>query len=272
MHGRIFAFIGAKGGVGTTTMAVNVATALAKARAERTLLIDLNVACGDAAVFLGAEPRFSVADALENMQRLDDAFFKSLVVRSKTPACTCWPRRSGPSAQFDAARIATLLDFASDAHRYTVLDVPRSEAAVLDALDGVDKIVLVVNQELATVRNAGRMAAHAAAALRPGPRCRLVHQPDRPQAEIGARRRRADGRHRQSRTRSRATTALALQAMNKGRPIVLDTRTTSWRRRSQSMALRSGRHARRKSGRGAAERRPLRAIAEAVQAERQLGG
>ena len=44
-------------------MAVNVATALAQAAPDSTLLIDLNVACGDAAVFLGAEPRFSVMDA-----------------------------------------------------------------------------------------------------------------------------------------------------------------------------------------------------------------
>ena len=85
-HGRgdVFAFIGAKGGVGATTVAVNVATALAKRSPGSTLLIDLNVACGDAAVFLGAEPRFSVMDALENVQRLDAAFFSGLVVRTKS--------------------------------------------------------------------------------------------------------------------------------------------------------------------------------------------
>ena len=53
-------------------VAVNVATALAEADPGSTLLIDLHVACGDAAVFLGAEPRFSVADALENIHRLDE--------------------------------------------------------------------------------------------------------------------------------------------------------------------------------------------------------
>ncbi len=85
VHGQVFAFIGAKGGVGTTTIAVNVATALAQAMDdERTLLMDLHLSYGDAAVFLGAEPRFSVADAMENTHRLDEAFFQNVVVQSKS--------------------------------------------------------------------------------------------------------------------------------------------------------------------------------------------
>src|SRR5215831_14380117 len=85
VHGQVFAFIGAKGGVGTTTIAVNVATALAQAlEDERTLLMDFHLSYGDAAVFLGAEPRFTVADAMENTHRLDEAFFQSLAVQSKS--------------------------------------------------------------------------------------------------------------------------------------------------------------------------------------------
>ena len=55
IRGDVYALVGAKGGVGTTTVAVNLATALAKASAESTLLMDLNTVCGDAAVFLGLE-------------------------------------------------------------------------------------------------------------------------------------------------------------------------------------------------------------------------
>ena len=81
--GQVIAFLGGKGGVGTTTLAVNVATAMAKSAPSSTLLIDLHVGSGDAALFLGAEPRFSVVDALENIQRLDDSFLRSLVGRTK---------------------------------------------------------------------------------------------------------------------------------------------------------------------------------------------
>ena len=100
---------------------MNVATALAQAADdERTLLMDLHLSYGDAAVFLGAEPRFSVADAMENTHRLDEAFFESLVVRSKSPACTCWPRAERAVGAVDLRRIATLLQFAATHYRYTL--------------------------------------------------------------------------------------------------------------------------------------------------------
>lgn len=160
VQGHIFAFIGAKGGVGTTTIAVNVATALAQSQEdERTLLMDFHLSYGDAAVFLGAEPRFSVADAMENTHRLDEAFFESLVVRSKSTGVHLLASAERAVGTVDLRRIATLLSFAASHYRYTFLDVPRSEAAVLDSLEGVASIMIVANQELATVRNAGRIAA-----------------------------------------------------------------------------------------------------------------
>ena len=83
-QGDIFVFVGAKGGVGTTTVAVNTATALAQEAPGSTLFIDMHLAYGDAAVFLGVESRFSVLDALENTHRLDKAFLKGLVTRTKS--------------------------------------------------------------------------------------------------------------------------------------------------------------------------------------------
>ena len=82
--GPVFAFVGAKGGVGTTTTAVNVATTLAKLSVGGTLLVDLHLAYGDAAVFVGADARFSLLDALENIHRLDAEFLKSLVVKTNS--------------------------------------------------------------------------------------------------------------------------------------------------------------------------------------------
>ena len=84
IKGEVFAFVGAKGGVGTTTTAVNVATALAKAAPSQTLFADLHVAGGDAALLFGAEPRFSIADALDNTHRFDEAFFRGLVAPTKS--------------------------------------------------------------------------------------------------------------------------------------------------------------------------------------------
>jgi pilus assembly protein CpaE len=155
--GKAYAFLGAKGGVGTTTVAVNVATALARMEPNSTLLIDLHVANGDAAVFLGVEPRFSIVDALENTHRLDESFFKSLIVRSKSGLDLLASSDRVMQSPVDVRRIRTVLEFAEKHYRHIVLDVPRSDTAVLDALESVAKIVVVANQELATVRSASRI-------------------------------------------------------------------------------------------------------------------
>ena len=153
--GEVFVFIGAKGGVGTTTAAVNVATVLSKM--GNTLLIDLHPAGGDTALFFGADSQFSVVDALENTHRLDAAFFRGLVARTKAGPDLLASADRAVATPADAPRIRTLIDFATHHYRYTVLDVPRSDAAALDSLEGATRIVLVANQELATVRSASRM-------------------------------------------------------------------------------------------------------------------
>lgn len=157
--GPVFAFVGAKGGVGTTTTAVNVATTLAKLSSGSTLMIDLHLAYGDAAVFLGADARFSVLDALENLHRLDVQFLKSLVCRTASGLDLLASADRPATRLLDVRRLGSVIQLAASQYAYTVLDVPRSDLSVLDTLDDVSNIVVVANQELATVRNAGRMAA-----------------------------------------------------------------------------------------------------------------
>ena len=157
--GPVFAFVGAKGGVGTTTTAVNVATSLAKLSPGGTLLIDLHLAYGDAAVFLGADTRFSVIDALENLHRLDTEFLKSLVCRTAAGVDLLASAEHPATRLPDVHRLASVIELAASHYSYTVLDVPRSDLTVLDTLDSVAKLVVVANQELATVRNGARIAA-----------------------------------------------------------------------------------------------------------------
>ncbi len=217
---QVFAFIGAKGGVGTTTTAVNVATELSKVAPGRTLLVDLHLAHGDASVFLGVEPRFSVVDAMDNIHRFDEAFFKGLVVQ--TPA--------GPHllASSDRAlvqtssvqRVRSLVEFASKMYRYVVLDVPRSDAAALDALDKAVRIVVVANQELPTVRNASRVAASFRQRYGNDRVSVIVNRMDA-HAEI-----RRDDVEKVVGTRVLLAVPSdyrsALRALNKGRPLALD--------------------------------------------------
>jgi pilus assembly protein CpaE len=157
--GQVFAFLGGKGGIGTTTLAVNVAAALAGLQPSSTIVIDLHVSYGDAALLVGTEPRFSVADALENVHRLDEAFLRTLVGRTKFGLDLLASSDRAVVGPVDVRAVRGLIDCAARHYPYVVLDVPRSDSTMLDALELVTAIVVVANQELATVRSAGRLAA-----------------------------------------------------------------------------------------------------------------
>jgi pilus assembly protein CpaE len=218
--GTALAFVGAKGGVGTTTVAVNVAATLARLVPGSTLLMDLHVSNGDAAVFLGAEPRFSIVDALENTHRLDEAFFRNLIVRTKAGVDLLASSERMTTSPLDVRRIRTLLEMAERHYRYVVLDVPRSDAAALDALEGVKQVVIVANQELATVRSASRMAATLRQRHGKDKLTVVLSRPDR-LAEIGH-----EDVERAVGVKVKHTFPSdyrrALEALNKGRPLALE--------------------------------------------------
>lgn len=157
-RGEVFAFVGAKGGVGTTTVAANVAVALARI-AGGTLFVDLNITGGDAALMLGAEPRFSVVDAIENTHRADETFFRGLLAQGPHGLQVLASPAVPFSGAIDPARLRSLIEFVRARYRYTVLDVPRTSTAALEALKAAGKVVIVANQEVATVRGAATVAS-----------------------------------------------------------------------------------------------------------------
>jgi pilus assembly protein CpaE len=221
--GKVYAFLGAKGGVGTTTIVVNVASALNKLTNASTLVIDLHIAHGDAAVFMGTEPRFSIVDAIQNPQRLDKAFFRSLVTKTKAgPDLLASSDRSiiGP---IDSRGIAAIIEFASRQYEHVLLDVPRSDSTVLDALDAVSRFTIVANQELATVRSASRLAATL----------RQRYGREKVGVVVSRYDKTADiAREDMSKAVGSAIThifpsdyRLALEALNTGRPMVLENHT-----------------------------------------------
>jgi len=79
--GRVMVFIGAKGGAGVTTLACNFAVSLAQDSDQSTLLIDLDLPLGDAALNLGIVSEYSTINALQAASRLDSAFLSKLLVK-----------------------------------------------------------------------------------------------------------------------------------------------------------------------------------------------
>lgn len=81
---RLIVLMGAKGGVGTTTVAVNLGVQLSKHAQKRTALLDLARPLGNAHLLLDLNPRFGVTDAVDNLDRLDTHFFGGLLTHHKS--------------------------------------------------------------------------------------------------------------------------------------------------------------------------------------------
>jgi pilus assembly protein CpaE len=156
--GQVFGIVGAKGGVGTTTVAVNIATELARVAPGQTLLVDLHLSHGDAAVMLGVEPRFSVVDALQNTHRLDESVLRGLV--TKTAAGVDLLASSDTwTAATPVEGVTQLIALTARLYRYVVLDLPRAGSWTIDALGDLTRVVVVANQEVSTVRHASNLVA-----------------------------------------------------------------------------------------------------------------
>jgi len=81
---RTIVFIGAKGGAGTTTVAVNCAVEVARLSNRPTVIVDLKGGTGEVGLFLGVQSRYSMLDALDNLHRLDTEFIKELTTKHKS--------------------------------------------------------------------------------------------------------------------------------------------------------------------------------------------
>ena len=104
--GKLLAFMGAKGGAGATMVACNFAVALAKESGQKTLLIDLDLPLGDAALNLGIVAEFSTIDALDAAERLDSRFLSQLLVKHSS-GLWCWRRREGLCSTRQATKPST---------------------------------------------------------------------------------------------------------------------------------------------------------------------
>jgi pilus assembly protein CpaE len=81
---KLIVVMGSKGGVGATTVAVNVAVQLCTHAQKKTVLLDLGRPLGTAHLLLDLHPRFGIRDAVDNLDRLDSHFFAGLLERHKS--------------------------------------------------------------------------------------------------------------------------------------------------------------------------------------------
>jgi pilus assembly protein CpaE len=152
-------FFGAKGGAGTTTVAVNCGVELARLSKRRTVVVDLKPGLGEVALFLGIRSRYSLLDALDNVQRLDAQFLKELVVTHKSGleiiAGSDHFDRPGPS---DTPGLEEVFRLLREEYEYVLVDAgSQITPASLAALYAADTIALVANPDVPSIRNAQRL-------------------------------------------------------------------------------------------------------------------
>jgi pilus assembly protein CpaE len=156
--GKLFAFVGSKGGAGATTVACNFAVALAKESQEKTLLIDLDLPLGDAALNLGITAEFSAVDALDASDRLDAQFLSQLLVKHNSGLWMLAAPGKFKPYQPAYAAIDLLLNVARSEFENVVVDLgSQIEMMETAAYKEATTVYLVTQSGIPELRNSNRM-------------------------------------------------------------------------------------------------------------------
>jgi len=121
--GKIYCVTSAKGGVGATSVSINLATSIASVSKTQTALIDLSGPVGDTAPQLNIKAQFTVQDALASASRLDPVLLENYMSHAHGMAVLPGPRefRAGDVGRPDA--LAKLLDVASQSYTHSIIDL-----------------------------------------------------------------------------------------------------------------------------------------------------
>jgi len=158
--GVCIAVAGAGGGVGTTSLAVNLGCALAADDSHSVALVDLDMALGDADVFLDTIPDYTLADVSQNMSRMDFSLLKKSMTQHRSglyllprPVHLQEVSQVGPE---DVRRVLGLLK-ASFTH--VIVDLSKSYSELdMAALAESDQVLLVTQLDIPCLRNVVRLS------------------------------------------------------------------------------------------------------------------
>jgi len=153
--GRIVTVFSPKGGTGKTVMATNLAAALAKIEGKRTLLVDLDLQFGDAAIMLGLEPDKTIYDLVVAPGELDSEKLAGYTTRHSSgleilPA----PLRPEDAELVTETKLSRLLEVARESFDIIVVDTsPFFHGPMLATLDRTDELLVVCGLDIPTLKN-----------------------------------------------------------------------------------------------------------------------
>jgi pilus assembly protein CpaE len=175
-RGRILTVFSPKGGTGKTVTATNLATAFAKYEKKRTLLIDLDLQFGDAAIMLGLEPEKTIYDLVVAPGELDSEKLAGYTTRHSSgvdvlPA----PLRPEDAELVTEPKVNRLLEVARGSYDLIVVDTsPFFHGPMLATLDRTDELLVLCGLDVPTLKNV-KLAQHTLDLLSfPASRVRFV--------------------------------------------------------------------------------------------------
>jgi pilus assembly protein CpaE len=156
----IVAVMGSRGGIGCTTLAVNIACNLAADPGNSCALVDLDLALGDADVSLDLMPDHTLADLVMNIEKLDLNFIKRSMLKHETTGLhvLAHPVQMADIGIIQPAHVERVLNLLRINYTHLILDVSKGLSPTdLVALDMADVILLVAQCELSSLRNVVRI-------------------------------------------------------------------------------------------------------------------
>ncbi|MCL6705972.1 CpaE family protein [Pseudomonas sp. R2.Fl] len=189
--GRTIAFIGAKGGVGSSTIAHNCAFSISSLFSTETILADLDLPYGTANIDFDQDPAQGIAEAVFSPDRLDEVFLDRLLTTcSQHLSLLAAPSLLDRAYDFDSGAFQPILELLQRSAPVTVLDVPHvwsdwTRSVLADA----DEVIITCAPDLANLRNAKNML-DALKKLRPNDKAphfilNQVGMPKRPEISPG---------------------------------------------------------------------------------------
>ena len=177
-RGQLLAFMGSKGGCGTTTLATQMGALLSSSFSRKSLLLDLHPDFGDAALYLKlTKARFHFFELLENSDRLDADFLQSFILRHSSgldliPA----PEGSATSREgFPSAALSHTLSFLRLRYEFLLADLPPAlNEENLGVIRECDQLYLITVAEVSAIRNVVRQLEYLASKDIPRAKIRVV--------------------------------------------------------------------------------------------------
>ncbi|MDD4569788.1 MAG: response regulator [Tepidanaerobacteraceae bacterium] len=154
-RGKIITFFCTKGGIGKTTLACNMAVALAQDYKKKVALVDLDLTAGDVAVMLNINAKNTIADMVQEQENLDSQLVEAFLVPHLSGVRILAAPLSPEQAELvNVGHIEQLLKILKEKYDYVIVDTaPIYNDNSLSVMEASDRILLVINQDLTTLKH-----------------------------------------------------------------------------------------------------------------------